>query len=70
MMDEKVEVEEQVEKIDKFTQQLINSGYQWGQIREIICSSLKGFIKKEIRRKEKIDIKQGKKLWRKGFKRN
>ena len=53
MKDEKVDANEQVERIDHFTQQLINSGYQWPQIREIVCSSLKGFITKEIRRKEK-----------------
>ena len=52
MMDEEIETEEQVQKIDQFTQQLINSGYQWGQIREVIVSSLKGFIKGEIKRKE------------------
>ena len=53
MMDENIEVEEQIEKINHFTQQLINSGYQWGQIREIIVSSLRGFNTKELRRKER-----------------
>ena len=45
-MDEGIEENEQVEKIDHFTQQLINSGYQWGQVREVIVCSLKGFLKK------------------------
>ena len=53
MMDDGISVEEQVEKINHFTQQLINSGYQWGQIREIVVSSLKGFQKKEMRKKER-----------------
>ena len=53
MMDDWIETEEQIEKIDHFTQQLINSGYQWGQIREVVVSSLKGFLKKEMRRREK-----------------
>ena len=53
MMDDWISTEEHIEKIDHFTQQLINSGYQWGQIREIIVSSIKGFLKKEMRKKEK-----------------
>ena len=57
MMDEKIEIEEQVDKIDHFTQQLINSGYKWPQIREIICSSLKGFKKKELNRIEKAELR-------------
>ena len=31
MMDSDISIDEQVEKINHFTQQLINSGYQWGQ---------------------------------------
>ena len=53
MMDDEIGENERVCKINHFTQQLINSGYQWEQIREIIISSLKGFLKKEVRRKEK-----------------
>ena len=52
MMDEKIEQKEKNAIINQFTQQLINSGYTWAQIRDIIVSSLKGVIKKEIRRKE------------------
>ena len=57
MMDEDVGLEEQIEKVDHFTQQLVNSGYKWGQIREIIVSSLKGSLKKELRRKEKEEMR-------------
>ena len=57
MMDENITEKEQVEKINHFTQQLINSGYQWGQTRDIIVSSLKGFMKKEMRRKESGEIR-------------
>ena len=53
MMDGEVEEDEQIEKIDHYSQQLVNSGYQWGQIREIVVSSLKGFKKKELRKKER-----------------
>ena len=56
MMDEDISIEEKVEKIDHFTQQLVNSGYNWGQIREVIVSSLKGFLKKELKRKEEKKI--------------
>ena len=56
MMDEDITIEEKVEKIDNFTQQLVNSGYNWGQIREVIVSSLKGFLKKELKRKEEKKI--------------
>ena len=62
MMDEEITMEERIEKIDHFTQQLINSGYQWAQIREIIVSSLKGYLKKEIKRRE--NTKHPLKHWR------
>ena len=52
MMDEGIEKEEKVEKIDKFTQQMINSGYSWQQTREVVIASLKGVLKEEERRKE------------------
>ena len=47
MMDEKVTVEERVAKVNQFTQQLINSGYEWNQAGEIIVSALKGMKKQE-----------------------
>ena len=52
MMDEEIATEEKIEKINKFTQQPINSGYRWNQIREIIISSLKSITKKERIQKE------------------
>ena len=57
MIDEQMEKEERVGIINHYTQQLVNSGYSWQQIREIIVSSLKGIHKKEIRRKEKGEKK-------------
>ena len=57
MMDEEITVQERVSKIDHFTQQLINSGYQWAQIRDVVVSSLKGFLKKEVKRKEREERK-------------
>ena len=45
----------QVEKnkiVGKYTQQLINSEYNWTQVREIIVSGLKGQFRREKRRKK------------------
>ena len=47
MMDESIGVDEKIEKINHFTQQLINSGYKWSQIREIVISSLRSVAKIE-----------------------
>ena len=52
MMDKDISSQEKIEKIDHYTQQLINSGYSWQQSREVIVSSLKGIMKTEIKRKE------------------
>ena len=39
--------------IDKYTQQLVNSEFNWKQIHDIIVSGLKGYTRKEKRRMEK-----------------
>ena len=52
MMDENISTKEKIEKIEKFTQQLVNSGYQWSQIRNIVVSSLRFTIKRESKQKE------------------
>ena len=57
MMDEGIQTEEKIEKIDQYTQQLYNSGYAWPQIRDIIVSSLKGLQKLELKRREKGENK-------------
>ena len=57
MMDGKIDIEEKKEKVDQFTQQLINSGYAWQQIRDIVTSSLKGMEKLEMRQKENRERK-------------
>ena len=49
MMDRSIGEEERTQKVDQFTQQLVNSGYSWAQTREIIVSSLKGIVKRERR---------------------
>ena len=46
-MSSNVTLEEQIEKINHFTQQLVNSGYGYRQCREIVISMLKGKKKKE-----------------------
>ena len=61
MMDMDISGEEKVQKVDHFTQQLVNSGYSWAQIRDIVVSSLKGVIKKEekIKREERDRYRTG-----------
>ena len=49
-MDSEISIVEKKEKIEQFTQQLINSVYGWNTIREIIISSLRSTIKKEKKR--------------------
>ena len=52
VMSEDIKLEEKIEVIDKFTQQLVNSGYEYRQVREIVASSLRGIRTKELRRKK------------------
>ena len=47
----KIELEEKIEIINHYTQQLLNSGYSVDKIRDIIVSSLKGIQRKEEKRK-------------------
>ena len=53
VMSNEISFEEKIAVIDKFTQQMVNSGYSYLQIREVIYSSLKGTLKKEERMKGK-----------------
>ena len=50
-------MDERISIIDKYTQQLLNSGYNRNQIREIIVSAMKGFIRKEKERKDELKPK-------------
>ena len=43
--------EERISIVDKYTQQLLNSGYNRSQIKEIVVSALKSFKRKEEERK-------------------
>ena len=52
VQDEKIGLDEKIEIIDHFVQQLYNSGYCTTQMRDIVESSLKGIERKEKRRKE------------------
>ena len=52
VMSESVTIEERISTIDHFTQQLKNSGYEFKQSREIVLSMLKGWRRKEERRKD------------------
>ena len=49
-MHESIELDEKIGVVDKYCQQLVNSGYSQKQIREIVVSSLKGTYKKEKRK--------------------
>ena len=53
MLDDHIDIEEKINIIDHFSQQLVNSGYSKDKIREIICSGLKGIMRKERERKER-----------------
>ena len=48
VMDKDISVAEKTEIVDHYTQQLRNSGYSSDQIRDIVQSSLKGMLRKEI----------------------
>ena len=49
VMSTDIKIEEKIEVIEKFCQQLVNSGYDYPQVRNIVLSSLKGTLKKEKR---------------------
>ena len=51
-MSDNVKIEEKIDKINHFTQQLVNSGYGQKQCKEIVLSMLKGITRKEERRKD------------------
>ena len=42
---ENLPLKERISVVDKYTQQLVNSGYNRKQIREIIISALTGYIR-------------------------
>ena len=39
-------IKEKIKVIDMYTAQLVNSGYNWKQIRDIVVSALLGFIRR------------------------
>ena len=51
VLDKDITVDEKIDIVDHYTQQLVNSGYGLEQIKEIVESSLKGILRKEERRK-------------------
>ena len=53
VLNEKIDRKEKVNIVDKYTNQLVNSGYSRRQIYEIITSALKGYNRKESERKLK-----------------
>ena len=61
MMDDQVGIREKIEKVDHFSQQLVNSGYQWSQVREIVVCSLRSIV-----RGEKLRMKSGETRYRTG----
>ena len=52
VLDHNLPIEEKIEVIDKYTKQLVNSNYNWKQIRDIIVSALVGHIRREERKME------------------
>ena len=61
VLDEKLPLNEKIQVVNKFTQQLVNSEFAWKQIREIVTSALIGHVRREKRRKD-----SGKKRYRSG----
>ena len=61
MMDDQVDIREKIEKVDHFSQQLVNSGYQWSQVREIVVCRLRSIV-----RGEKLRMKSGETRYRTG----
>ena len=51
VLDESIDLSEKVKIIDHFTKQLVNSGYDHRQSKDILISSLKGVAKKMEKRK-------------------
>ena len=51
VIDESLHLQETINIVEKFVQQLVNSEYSWKSIREICVSALTGFKRQEIRRK-------------------
>ena len=49
-MSPRLPIEESIELINKYTQQLRNSGYGWSQAKEIIVSGIRGFRSRFERR--------------------
>ena len=52
VLHDKVTNGEKIKIVDKFTQQLVNSDYNWKQCNDIVTSALKGYERKEKKRKE------------------
>ena len=50
VLDRDIHINEKIEIIDHFSQQLFNSGYKQPQIRDIVESGLKGVMRKEKRK--------------------
>ena len=55
VISEDVDIGEKVRIVEQYTQQLVNSDYDWKFCREIIVSGLKGWKRKEAR-KQKLSI--------------
>ena len=50
-MDKSITEEKKIEKLDLFMKQLKNSCYSWVQSKNIVLSSMKGFVTTEKRKK-------------------
>ena len=51
VIDDGLPLEETVNVVEQYVQQLINSGYGWKQTRDICVSALLGYKRQEIMRK-------------------
>ena len=53
VIDENLPLKETINVVEKYVQQLVNSGYGWKQIRDICVSAIMGFKRQENARKSK-----------------
>jgi pyruvate/2-oxoacid:ferredoxin oxidoreductase alpha subunit len=52
MIDQKVDMEEKLDVVNKFTKNLKTSGYNRNQCMELVTSGVRGFMNKQVNRKK------------------
>ena len=55
MVDSKVDMQEKLEIVDKFTRKLKTSGYDHNQCQELVTSGVRGFKSKGLNRERNVE---------------